>query len=81
MSVKSERIAALAHRELLKAMGKHGPMASPHEGWAVIKEELDELWEHVRADTATEQDAAREALHIAAMAMRYAHDLTPVIPL
>lgn len=33
--------------ELLGARKKHGPMASAHEGFAVIMEEFDELKEHV----------------------------------
>lgn len=62
--------------ELIRASRKHRPMASPHEGYAVILEELDELWEHVRADTGHSEDARKEALQIAAMGLRYALDLT-----
>lgn len=29
--------------ELTRARAKHGPMHGPHEGYAVILEELDEL--------------------------------------
>lgn len=61
--------------ELARAMGKFGPMASPHEGWAVIREELDELWEHVKKDTGRGLYAREEAIQIAAMALRYAVDL------
>jgi hypothetical protein len=35
---------------LYAAMTKHAPMNSPHEGWSVIFEELEELREHVRGD-------------------------------
>ena len=31
-----------------KARQKHAPMHSPHEGYAIIKEEFDELWEEIR---------------------------------
>lgn len=58
-----------------KAMSKHPAMHSPHEGHSVIREELDELWEHVRADTGRSADARREAVQIAAMGLRYALDL------
>lgn len=61
--------------ELHRAMTKFAPMASPHEGWAVIREELDELWEHVRANTGRTDEARIEAIQIAAMALRYASDL------
>jgi len=62
--------------ELIAACERFAPMASPHEGWAVIREELDELWEHVRADTARGHEARKEAIQIAAMALRFALDLT-----
>jgi hypothetical protein len=58
-----------------KARDKHAPMNSPHEGWAVIAEELDELWDHVRSDTGRSAAARHEAIQIAAMGLRYAIDL------
>jgi hypothetical protein len=64
----------VAH-EVERAMRKHAPMHSPHEGWSVIFEELEELREHVRADTGRSAAARKEALQIAAMGIRYALDL------
>lgn len=61
--------------ELFKAMTKHAPMHSPHEGISVIREEVDELWDHVKADTGRTPDARKEAKQIAAMAIRYIVDL------
>lgn len=61
--------------ELHRATTKHPAMHSPHEGHSVIREELDELWEHVRADTGHSPGARHEALQIAAMALRYIVDL------
>jgi len=69
-------IAGDAGLECQRAMDRFHPFASPHEGWAVIREELDELWEHVRANTGRSPEARKEAIQIAAMALRYAHDLT-----
>ena len=34
--------------ELLSATEKFGPFNSTHEGYAVIKEELDELWDEIK---------------------------------
>lgn len=62
--------------ELHKAMTKHAAMHSPHEGHSVISEELEELWEHVRADTGRTPEARHEAMQVAAMALRYIVDLT-----
>lgn len=61
--------------ELASAKNKHAPMHSPHEGHSVIREEVEELWEHVRADTGTSPKARKEAIQIAAMAIRYIEDL------
>lgn len=61
--------------ELMKAVERFPSFHSPHEGWAVIKEELDELWKHVMENTACGQDARNEAIQIAAMGLRYALDL------
>ena len=73
-SLIDEHLLAL-RRELYRAMSKHGPIASPHEGYAVILEELDELWEHVKHDEGRSAWANEEAIQIAAMGMRYAIDL------
>jgi hypothetical protein len=62
--------------ELDRAMTKHPPMHSPHEGFSVIREELDpELWAQVCADTGRSPEARHEALQVAAMALRYILDL------
>lgn len=55
--------------EYREAIGKWPPFNSAHEGYAVIKEELDELWEAVRAGDV--EAARREAVHIGAMAVRF----------
>lgn len=65
-------------RELGAAIAKHASMHSPHEGHSVIREELEELWEHVRADTGQGALARKEALQVAAMGIRYAYDLCKV---
>lgn len=39
-----------AHAEYLMARTKYPPFHSTHEGWAVMKEEFDELWEMVKAN-------------------------------
>lgn len=61
--------------ELLSATTKFPSFNSPHEGKAVIEEELDELWDHVKTNTGRGEEARKEAIQVAAMALRYAHDL------
>lgn len=57
-----------------KACKKHRPFDTPHHGYAVIKEELDELWDLVKRD-ATPEEMRKEALHVAAMGLRFIVDL------
>lgn len=61
--------------EVRRAEAKHKPMNSPHEGWSVIFEEVEELREHVRGDTGRGTEARKEAIQIAAMGLRYALNL------
>lgn len=63
--------------ELRVAMVKHPPMNSAHEGWAVIKEELDELWDEVkkRPDSRSLDRMQSEAMQVAAMAIRFLCDI------
>lgn len=62
---------ALVADEYIAARRKHAAMHSPHEGYAVIAEELDELWDLVRADHAKGKMARDEAIQIAAMCLSY----------
>ena len=64
--------------ELRTASNKFKPFASPHEGFAIIKEEVDELWEEIRKKSEyRNKDLMRsEAKQIAAMAIRFMIDLT-----
>ncbi len=59
--------------ELASAMARYPAMNSAHEGYAVILEELDELWEEVRKKPSERsRDAMHaEAIQVAAMAMRF----------
>lgn len=87
--------------ELAKARATHAPMNGHHEGYAVMLEEMDELWEVCKANThsflieipkwatATDIDPndkeslrrlkraamRKEALQIAAMAVRFIQDV------
>lgn len=64
-------------KELSSAREKHGPMISIHEGYAVILEELDEVWEEVKKKT-KERDLDnlyKELIQVAAMAQKMAEDV------
>jgi len=58
--------------EICKARVKHAPMRGPHEGYAVLLEEVDELWAEVKAQKFDKEKARKEAIQIAAMALAFA---------
>ena len=63
--------------ELRRTSLINGPFHSAHEGYAVIKEELDELWEEIKKK-AVERDPEKlqkEAVQIGAMAARFIIDI------
>lgn len=62
---------ALVNAEIRRAEARHKPMNSPHEGHSVIREEVDELWDHVKADTGRTEEAGKEAIQVSAMGLRY----------
>ena len=66
--------AALAEARLASA--QWSVFNSTHEGYAVILEELDELWEEVRKKDHDKLRMRTEARHIAAMALRFWAELT-----
>ncbi len=61
--------------ELARAMAKHAPMHSAHEGYAVILEELDELWDEIKLQTQDPVKMRKEAIQVAAMAARFVRDV------
>ena len=74
--------------ELLRARAKYPDFHSSHEGHSLIREELEELWDLVKADKGTRpsatyttglrtyrSDMRAEAVQIAAMAIRFIEDL------
>lgn len=66
----------LAHDEATNAKEKWPPFNSAHEGFAVLKEEVDELWDHVKVKQKKRDLAAmkKEAIQVAAMALRFASE-------
>lgn len=59
--------------EVRKATVKFGPFASSHEGYAILREEVDELWDDVKANNL--EGARAEAVQVAAMAIRFLIDV------
>ena len=71
---KVDAVLAAVRSELLRAMAAHKPFASEHEGYAVILEELDELWDEVKRRDRDDAALRDEAVQVAAMAVRFVVD-------
>ena len=60
-----------------KATKKFGEFHNAHEGYAVLLEEVDELWENVKlnqSNTARDIKMMQEAIQVGAMALRFIID-------
>ena len=69
---KAKLVAGTVLRELNEATKKFGSFHNTHEGYAVLKEEIDELWDEVKANNT--ENACKEAIQVAAMAIRFIVD-------
>lgn len=62
--------------EFYTASEAHGEFASAHEGFAVLKEEVDELWDEIKLGSRRDSyNMKREAVQVAAMALRFLVDI------
>ena len=57
--------------EYERARAKHPPMSGPHAGWAILFEEVDELWDEVKAHVQNKQRMGDEAMQVGAMALAF----------
>lgn len=73
----AENEARYVLEELHSAIRKHPVFNSPHEGWAVIKEEEEELWDEVKRRDIDVVAMRKEAIQVAAMAIRFLTDCCP----
>jgi hypothetical protein len=62
--------------ELARASEKFGSFNSAHEGFAILKEEVDELWTEVKKNNPNHISRMRsEAIQVGAMALRFVRDV------
>jgi NTP pyrophosphatase (non-canonical NTP hydrolase) len=74
--VDMRRVMRLVENEIIRAWTKHpGEFHNAHEGFAVLKEEVDELWDEVKGNTAYTEDGMKEAIQTAAMGVRFVVEL------
>ena len=73
--MKRKTAITLVKDELDRVQTKHPPIASCHEGYAVLLEEVDELWDEIKGGQGAKHRGVSEAVQVAAMALRYLIDL------
>jgi NTP pyrophosphatase (non-canonical NTP hydrolase) len=71
MEMTRSEFAAKIHAELDRAYAKHGRgLWGRHEFYAILKEEVDEVWDAVKCDEPSEK-LEKEIIQVAAMCLRY----------
>lgn len=60
-------------REYFRALEKFGDFKNPHEGYAILLEEVDELWDEVKKNETNRdyEQMEKEAKQVAAMAIKF----------
>ena len=71
--MKQDEAFDIVKEELEQATTRYGQFNSSHEGYAVILEELDELWDEIKGNNNTL--LRKEAKQVAAMAIRFLIDI------
>lgn len=67
------KVQAEIYAEVKRAVEKFPAFNSAHEGFSVLNEEVDELWDEVRRDDYEKQ--VKEAIQVGAMAVRFIMDI------
>lgn len=73
MNEQFDDVVAKVRDEYFRATAKFGSFRSSHEGYAVILEEMDELWEGIKNNDG--RNIQEEVIQVAAMAIRFYVDL------
>ncbi len=75
--VEREQALRDIYEEFETAYSQYKHFQSPHEGWAVLREEVDELWDAIK-ENGTVDEMRAEAIQIAAVALRFILDIKPL---
>lgn len=74
---KVDKALEEVYNEIARAKAKHpGDMHNFHEGYAILLEEVDELWDEVKKSKHDKAKIKEEAIQVAAMALRIVTELT-----
>ncbi|MCE7734045.1 MAG: hypothetical protein GPJ54_04145 [Candidatus Heimdallarchaeota archaeon] len=64
--------------EYLEARVTHKGLHSYHEGYAVLKEEIEELWDEIKKRQPDNDKLFKEAIQVGAMALAFIYELLEV---
>jgi len=70
---KLDNIIEIIKREFEFASNKFGPFHSTHEGYGIIKEEFDEMWDRIKQNSDL---CFEECIQVVAMSLRFLYDLS-----
>ena len=75
--MERKEIMNLINTELYLASRDNASFHSTHEGYAVLKEEVDELWDEIKLskETRANRMMMNEAVQVAAMAIKFIENL------
>jgi hypothetical protein len=65
-SERADEVIPRVIAEMVRARRIHPPYASCHEAYAVLKEEVDEMWDEIKANS---ERIEEEAVQVAAVAL------------
>ena len=68
--MKLDEAIRLVKEELERANKTFPLFNSKHEGYGILLEEVDELWDEIKSKNATDSDIQAECLQVAAMALK-----------
>ncbi|MCK9592978.1 MAG: hypothetical protein M0Q91_13320 [Methanoregula sp.] len=78
----NNKLIGLINAEYIKASSTHPKFNSSHEGYAILMEEIDELWDEIKKNPnrhpEREENMKKEMIQCAAMCMRFLHDICGV---
>ena len=79
LPIKARLIIDAVEVELREAVENYGPIRSFHEGYAILREEVDELWDEIKVKPGyrNKELMRKEAVQVAAMAVRFILDTLP----
>jgi hypothetical protein len=76
--LQTRSAARAVKREALETADKTPAFRSIHEGFAIIAEEITELWDEVRTKNPDPAKLRKEAIQASAMCLRFAGECAPI---